>query len=520
MFRFLIYISLTLFAFTSKAQELVHLHEGRKLSVPLMGYNAHMAHAPSWDDKNFTDALKKLHPQILRYPGGSNSFYWDWKKGWTKSYEEFFPYLQSTHFKHKGKEISSPNELEQIALKNRKEHFFNDLVNYNSKETNTNTILNFKDGLNSCRSQGVFTLNLISSSLQNEIKMLRYADSLGINISFIELGNEINSFKHLLLEQFYPNAQTYADTCVNWAQSIWQHFPNTHIGIVGGNNNNRCKGWNETLAAEFQNAFPERKEQTHLILHHYSIFQKPFYNYKSYNEYQQLMGHSKLDLNQKIKWTHWDIVSNYSTWITEFNIIEKKPWELNNKWIHGLYVSNQINQFLKQLNATLFNFHSIGADVFPVFAALDLMNKDERYLQPTATGIVTSLWNRLTANAEHFQNIELDNELWEIYYPSKLSCDCPNNPRLPTTIEFNPIHAYKSSKGKKQKLLLTNTSEKPIQIELSEIGMSNAYMEQYSGSLTHDVRGELNQGDDWKVTKKAVHNKIEIPPYSITLIEE
>ena len=45
-------------------------------------------------------------------------------------------------------------------------------------------------------------------------------------------------------------------------------------------------------------------------------------------------------------------------------------------------------------------------------------------------------------------------------------------------------------------------------------------MEQYSGSLTHDVRGELNQGDDWKVTKKIANNTIEILPYSITLIEE
>lgn len=232
------------------------------------------------------------------------------------------------------------------------------------------------------------------------------------------------------------------------------------------------------------------------------------------------MGYSKFDLLQKLKWTHWNIVADYSTWVTEFNVIEKKPRELNNNWIHGLYVSNQINQFIKQTNATLFNFHSIGADVFPVFAVLDLMSKDERHLQPTATGIVTSLWNRLTADADSFQNIGLDNEIWEIYYPSKLTCDCPNNPRVPTTIEFNPIHAYKSSKGGKKKLLLTNTSEKPIQIKLSEIGISNGFMEQYSGSLTHDVRGELNQGDDWNVTKKEVHSKIEIPPYSITLIEE
>ena len=54
----------------------------------------------------------------------------------------------------------------------------------------------------------------------------------------------------------------------------------------------------------------------------------------------------------------------------------------------------------------------------------------------------------------------------------------------------------------------------------AEITQHKGNMEQYSGSLTHDVRGELNQGDNWKVTKKAVNNTIEIPPYSITLIEE
>ena len=46
---------------------------------PLMGYNAHMSDAPSWHQQNFEQTLSKLHPNTLRYPGGSNSFYWDWK---------------------------------------------------------------------------------------------------------------------------------------------------------------------------------------------------------------------------------------------------------------------------------------------------------------------------------------------------------------------------------------------------------------------------------------------------------
>ena len=45
-------------------------------------------------------------------------------------------------------------------------------------------------------------------------------------------------------------------------------------------------------------------------------------------------------------------------------------------------------------------------------------------------------------------------------------------------------------------------------------------MEQYSGSLNHDVRGDLQQGETWKFSKKNVKKIVIIPPYSITLIEE
>ena len=520
MIRFLIYISLTLLAFSLKAQELVHLQEGEEHPVPLMGYNAHMAHAPSWDDENFTDALKKLHPQILRYPGGSNSFYWDWKTGWTKSYTELLPHLQQANFQFEGEKIISSERLRSLAKANKnKDSFWTQILRYNKKSIRPNKIEHFKNGLLQNKSEGVFCLNVVSSTIQYELQLLKKAQELEMTINFIELGNEINH-PNLILEHFYPNAQAYADTCVKWAKEIWAVFPDAQIGVVGGNKNNRTKEWNETLISSFENGVPEKIEQLNFILHYYSHLKKPLYQFNNEDEYRQLMSYPKIDIRNKLKKWHWSRTNSFESWITEYNISEKKPHDLNNKWIHGLFVSNQIHQLLSQTNARLFNFHSIGSDAFPGFAVLDLMSKDERYLQPTASGIVTSLWNRLTADAESFQNIELDNELWEIYYASKLTCHCPNNPRLPTTIEFNPIHAYRSSKEGKQKLLLTNTSEKSIQINLSEIGISNGFMEQYSGSLTHDVRGELNQGDDWKVTKKEVHNKIEIPPYSITLIEE
>ena len=72
----------------------------------------------------------------------------------------------------------------------------------------------------------------------------------------------------------------------------------------------------------------------------------------------------------------------------------------------------------------------------------------------------------------------------------------------------------------KNKIIHLQHLRNSYRITLSDVGINGGEIEQYSGSLTHDVRGELNQGDDWKVTKKAVNNTIEIPPISITLIEE
>ncbi len=69
-------------------QERLKMIIGAEKVVPIMGYNAPLTHSPSWENNQFIQAVKSLHPTLLRYPGGSNSFYWDWRKGKTKSYEE------------------------------------------------------------------------------------------------------------------------------------------------------------------------------------------------------------------------------------------------------------------------------------------------------------------------------------------------------------------------------------------------------------------------------------------------
>lgn len=441
MFKLVSFI-LFLCSFSVFGQAHLSMSMGAKKAIPLMGYNANMAHAPSWKNADFTNALNKLNPKILRYPGGSNSFYWDWKKGWTKSYEDFHPYLKSSQFLHKGKPINSPKELKEIASNNKAEDpFWRQLNRYNAKRPKYNTITDFNHGLKQTESDAIFCLNLISSSISNEIAMLKKASAEGIPVKYIELGNELNG-SSLLSKHFYPTTQSYVDTCLKWAEEIWKIFPHAEIGLIGGDK--RAKDWNEKLTSAFQTTFPNKKNQLSFILHYYTHFKKPSYNLSLSNEYKQFIGLTQLDISKKLNHWNWNETKDFTTWVTEYNVIEKKPHEINNSWAHGLFISNQIHQLLHQTKATIFNFHNIGSDAFPGFAALDLINKDERYLQATAAGVVTSLWNKLTADAENLYNINLNNQLWKVYYPSKHTCDCPNNPQTPTTIELNPIHAYKS----------------------------------------------------------------------------
>ena len=163
----------------------------------------------------------------------------------------------------------------------------------------------------------------------------------------------------------------------------------------------------------------------------------------------------------------------------------------------------QVHQLIQKTNAEVLTFHSIGFDKFTPFAAIDLTCKKNPKYKKTASGISTSLFNKLTRGATKMQSVQLNNSNW--------SLDFFNS--------FNPVFAYKSI-GESQKILICNTSETAYKVILSDVGINKGNMEQYSGSLTHYVRGELNQGKDWKVTKKVVTNTIEIPPYSITLIVE
>ena len=154
-----------LFSVKVFAQQKTSLSIGKSITVPLMGYNSDMSNTPKWSDAEFSQAIKNLHTSTLRYPGGSNSLYWDWKIGWTLSYQELVPILQKQNFSFNSKYITNAKQLKELTQQNRKSNsFWRQLYRYNKKTPKYNTISEFNKGLKATQSIGVYTLNVITVS--------------------------------------------------------------------------------------------------------------------------------------------------------------------------------------------------------------------------------------------------------------------------------------------------------------------------------------------------------------------
>ena len=510
---FKLIVSLACFCFSSlsHSQQLINIAIDKELNPPLMGYNSDMSNTPKWSNTKFANALNELNTNTLRYPGGSNSLYWDWETGWTISYQQLIPFLEKYQIKNNNKLITSVLELEHIAKKNRaKNSFWRQIYRYNAKTPKYNTIDEFAKGIKATQTKAVFTLNVITSYLEKELKMLRKAKQVGIDIQYIELGNEIYA-NNLLTAAAYPSVDNYIDTCIRWSEAIWKEFPNAHIGIVGGDKNKRTRHWNEELSTALKKHFPKNKHANfHYILHYYSYLKHPIYPFETDKGYKQLVAFPKMDLQKVLKNTQWKNTSSFNTWVTEYNIIEQKPYRINNKWIHGLIVASQIDQLIQQTRTDMFHFHSIGAESFPVFAALQLMNKDQTYLTPTTSGIVTATWNKFTQEAVKMYSTTNNYNEWDITY-SKKSSDLPNNPKNEKTISFNPVHAYLSyDKNENAKLLVVNLTSNKLKIDVNTLLKSGEISQYYA----------LPNEPDFKTKIIDYDGLVEISPYSLNLLEE
>lgn len=227
----------------------------------LYGFNANLSNSPvNYSNELFRQAIAQLHPQIIRWPGGSVS-------------NNFNP-LTGTADNGSG----TPNKLEDLAL----------LVKEDKCEV-------------------MFVLNMLTHTLDENLAALRKAESLGIPVHYVELGNEYNNINSPG-RSVYATAMDYATAAAFWIDSIKAEFPLVEFGAVGENKGYKGAGtWNEDVLKILSSY------HVHLVYHCYP------------NPNDFIYGSGQVDLHKldscffdDLHITGFDQQKDF--WCTEFNV--------------------------------------------------------------------------------------------------------------------------------------------------------------------------------------------------------
>jgi hypothetical protein len=250
-----------------------------------------------------TRALQDYRGGTIRYPGGAVANYWDWQKGSVNQ-----PAAIS------GTGTVKPGRVRDYG-------FTLETLLGVVRETGTTPVLD---------------LNLLTSTLPDQLLMLHTAQRLGIPVRDVELGNEFYLDSNYL--KVFPTAASYARTVARWAPAIRAAFPGAQIAAVGSlpQSTAREKSWNRTLisiAGADINA---------VTLHDYfgPIGKDPApaqvlaTAQASWRSTQQVMA---------------AIPRRYRIWFTEFNLsrlgLTGGEPARGTTWLHGLYVAELMSLF-------------------------------------------------------------------------------------------------------------------------------------------------------------------------------
>ncbi len=243
-------------------------------------------------------ALRDFRGGTIRYPGGTIANYWDWQNGSVNQP----PTISST-----GR--PKPGHVRDYGF----------------------TLQTLKGIVREAGVTPVFDLNLLTSTLPNQLLMLHTAQKLGIPVRYVELGNEFYLGNNSYL-QVFPTAASYARTVARWAPAIRAAFPHAQIAAVGSlpQSTARENSWNRTLISV------AGAEINAVTLHDYfaPIGKDPGPG--------QILGAAQASW-RSTQQVIAAIPSRYRIWITEFNLSQRgrsggePAW--GTTWLHGLYVA-------------------------------------------------------------------------------------------------------------------------------------------------------------------------------------
>ncbi len=176
--------------------------QSKTIPENIFGYNTQSIKGPGWDKAEFISRIAELNPGNFRYPGGTVGNFWDWRTGY---YNEI------------GKEVNVIVPSPAGPLPYKLEHV--------------------KMVYDRTGAAPVFLINMLTSTYEEQLAMLKYARSIGLPVEYIEMGNEYylddHPEKYNYLTKF-PETTDYTDLCRVWTAGSRKEFPEARIALIGG----------------------------------------------------------------------------------------------------------------------------------------------------------------------------------------------------------------------------------------------------------------------------------------------
>ena len=395
--------------------------------VPEIGFNGTTIRGPSWSDTVFNDSVATMFPELLRYPGGNVSNYWNWDSGWFYS---------------------------QASLDTSFPNIVYDMPNWYSNTTPIDiSPIHFKNALDQIGAEGVFTMNMISSSVSKQMNALRNAIDGGMEIKKVELGCEFNH-GNTLYEITFPTAGDYAHECNRWIDSIRAIIQDVEIAVVGGNrgdDSTRAWRWNDSIYSIVDSADA-------LVWHLYLYLTDEDTIFTD----EQVVAYPffRVPLYEKLRYFQDTValLQDYDIWVTEYNLFDKTyDKRYSNTWAHVLILAGINNKLLENNLISMMLYHNVGG-IFPSFDAVDT----ESGFRKRATGIAGMIWNRQMIGMEYAAPLITSSNITD-------SVEYVNSNSVTNVIFYPKLFGWKFYNNQKESAVIVNISDDTLLVSVPSV---------------------------------------------------
>ncbi|GAA4836264.1 hypothetical protein [Algivirga pacifica] len=497
MKRYVLVVALWVGCGTLLLAQKVTLGALREINPLMIGVNANMTSCPDpQNNPKLIQAIKTLGVKTIRYPGGTIGNYWDWDTGWI--------------------DTSIPDSV-----------MIRWVVTQGIREQETRyTIEKFASLVQQTQTSPVFMLNMLSKDLGHSIRNLKKAEALGLDIKYIELGNELY-FDLPLPRTVYPTPEEYGQTCQRWIEALKKEFPDARFAVVGTTmrRHDRQKDWTNRVLAHcpladavtFHKYSPSsldgRQERVRIsagsegLADHTTASRTRPDSFATHQDWERvLLQDAKAQANMWITtrnnvltYQKMKLKKDLPLWATEFNMRDDHSLVLDS-WAQALILSIYYFEFL-EAGVEITNVHNLIGDLFGQIYTRDVRKKPGvgSLYELTAGGIATALFAEATtdmtagAPLQFSSNMLLENDRGE-------------------TIEGVRGWYFENEKGEK-KMVLVNFGNEPFKCSFREFS-GKKKVEIYSDDLAHHPAGFSSL----KNISTTCRRTLEMPPFSVAMV--